>query len=101
MANAFALLFPLYAALFTRGVMRAFKSKHVVALALLCVFLLNLILVSQASMQLRHKIPLMPMFYILMGYGATSPYKEHRQFGWAVAALVVAADILVTLMQLV
>ena len=99
--NTFALAFPLYAAFFTRGVLRALKSRHVIALALLAVFIFDMILVSQASMQLRHKIPLMPLFYMIVGYGVTSPYDEHRSFGWLAAVLVVAADFLVTVLQVI
>ncbi len=101
LTNAFALAFPLYAAMFTRGILRAFKSRHVGALALLAVFIFEMVLVSQASMQLRHKIPLMPLFYILVGYGATSPYDRHRSIGWLAAVLVVAADFLVTALQVI
>ena len=101
MTNTFALVFPFYAALFTRGILRAIKSRHVVALALLAVFILDMILVSQASMQLRHKIPLMSMFYILVGYGATSPYDQHRSIGWMAAVLVVAANFVVALLQVI
>jgi hypothetical protein len=101
LTNAFALVFPLYAAMFTRGILRAFKSRHLVALALVAVFIFDMVLVSQASMQLRHKIPLMPLFYILVGYGATSPYDQHRSIGWFVAVLVVAADVIVTALQVI
>ena len=101
LTNAFALVFPFYAAMFTRGVLRAFKSGHLVALALVAVFIFDMVLVSQASMQLRHKIPLMPLFYILVGYGATSPYDQHRSIGWFVAVLVVAANFVVMLLQVI
>lgn len=99
LTNTFALAFPVYAALFTRGILRAFKSRHVGALALLAVFIFDMVLVSQASMQLRHKIPLMSLFYILVGYGATSPFDRHRSIGWLVAVLVVAANFMVALLQ--
>jgi len=101
LTNTFALAFPVYAALFTRGVLRALKSRHVGALALLAVFIFDMVLVSQASMQLRHKIPLMSLFYILVGYGATSPYDRHRSIGWMAAVLVVVANFMVALLQVI
>lgn len=101
MTNAFALAFPFYAAFFTSGVLRAFKSRHVGALALLGVLIFEMVLVSQASMQLRHKIPLMPLFYIMVGYGVSNTNARHRSIGWVAVVFVVAADVLVLFMQVI
>lgn len=100
MFNTYALAFPVYAGFFTLGVLKAFTRKHVVALFLLAILLLDLASISQASMQLRHKIPLMPIFYLLVAFGFTNRVKQHADFARLVALGVVALNVLVLILQL-
>ncbi len=97
----FPLLFPVYAAWFYRGVLRVVRSRHIGALIFLLLFLLNLSLVTQASMQLRHKIPLQSMFYVLVAAGITTPYSQDRSLGWLIALAVVLLNLVFNLMHLV
>lgn len=101
LTNVFALLFPLYAAWFYRGLMRVVRERHRGALVLVLLFVVSMSLVTQASMQMRHKIPLQPIFYILAAYGVTSPFGQDRSLGWFIALTVVAMDIVFNILPLV
>ncbi len=98
--NSFALLFPLFAAWFYRGVLRVFRTRHRGALVFMLLFLASVSLITQASMQQRHKIPLQPMFYVLTAYGVATPFKSDRSFGWLVALLVILVDLVFNALQL-
>ena len=100
LTNIFAMLFPVYAAWFYRGILRVIRSRHRGALAFLVLFLVSMSLITQASMQLRHKIPLQPMFYVLTAFGATTPYAQDRSLGWVLALMVVLVDLLFAFLHL-
>ncbi|MFT5232987.1 MAG: hypothetical protein ACI9UK_000547 [Candidatus Krumholzibacteriia bacterium] len=100
LTSIFPLLFPIYAAWFYRGVLRVVRSRHIGALIFLLLFLLNLSLITQASMQLRHKIPLQSMFYVMVAAGITTPYNQDRSIGWLVAIAVVLLNLVFNLLQL-
>jgi len=69
LANAFAVLFIYYFSYFVRGLIRAFTANNAVMLVLALIFLFDILVLSQASMQIRHKVALMPLFYVILGYG--------------------------------
>jgi hypothetical protein len=65
----FGLLMVGYAALFARGAVRAFAERRFVLIALIVGYGISLLAVSQGSMQLRHKVPLLVLFYIVTAVG--------------------------------
>jgi len=86
----YGLFFPVYAGWLYRGVARIFRARHRGALVFLILFLGNLSVLTQASMQLRHKIPLHPMLYVLVAYGVATPYHQDRSLGWLATVGVLA-----------
>ena len=56
--------------LFLRGVIRAWDTTNVLMLALVVTYCIDLSILSQASMEARHKTGLMPLMYIVVAYGA-------------------------------
>jgi len=101
LTTGFALLFPFYAAWFFRGVLRAWRTGQRVLQAMALMYIFDLTLVSQASMQMRHKIPLMALFYLLVAYGSNTPYNQDRRWGWVITVLVIVVDGGMNALQLV
>lgn len=69
LANLFSLMFIFYFAFFIRGVVRVLTSSNAIMGVLVIIFLIDVLVLSQASMQIRHKVALMPMFYVIAAYG--------------------------------
>jgi hypothetical protein len=69
LANVFGVLFIFYFAFFIRGLMRVVTAGNAVMSVLVIIFLVDVLLLSQASMQIRHKVALMPLFYVITAYG--------------------------------
>jgi len=98
MANAFAVMFMVYVAWFCRGVLRAFRERHLMMIVLILVICVDLLIVSQASMQLRHKLAIMPLFYLAVGYGATTMHRGDRSLAWLASGIVLIANIAVNVL---
>ena len=71
LANVFALLFIFYFAFFVRGLIRVLTQSNPVMTVFAVMFLIDILILSQASMQIRHKVALMPLFYVIVAYGFT------------------------------
>jgi hypothetical protein len=69
LAALFALVFILYAGFFVRGTIRAWDSGNALLLGSILTYCVDLLILSQASMQVRHKVALLPLFYIIIAYG--------------------------------
>jgi hypothetical protein len=65
----FALAFIVYVGWFVRGVMRAWDAANALLLGCILTYCVDLLILSQASMQVRHKVALLPLFYIVVAYG--------------------------------
>lgn len=98
MGNLFAALFLLYLAFFVRASVRAVREWNLPVLALGSLYLLEMAVLSQASMQIRHKVAVMPIFYILVGYGYTYSQSFGVAAGWIVS-VTYALFVLVFLMR--
>jgi hypothetical protein len=62
-------MFIAYAGFFLRGIIRAFDARNALLLGIVLTFCIDLLILSQASMQVRHKVALMPLMYIVVAYG--------------------------------
>lgn len=68
----FPILFLFYVKYFFQGIVYEFKSRKLNFIKIFfLVFLVDILLLSQLSLQLRHKTMIMPLFYILVAYGST------------------------------
>jgi len=82
----FGLLMVGYAALFARGAIRAFTERRFVLIAMIVGYGVSLLAVSQGSMQLRHKVPLLVLFYIVTAAG----FARHADKRVQTAAILLA-----------
>ena len=69
LTNLFSIMFIWYFAYLSRAIVRILQGSNSVITILLLIFLIDMLLLSQASMQIRHKVALMPLFYVILGYG--------------------------------
>lgn len=84
-----------YAALFTRGTIRAFAGRRFVLIAMIVGYGISLLAVSQGSMQLRHKVPLLVLFYVVTAVGcARHPDKRAQTAAILLAFLLGTVQIL-------
>lgn len=90
----FSVAFIVYVGLFARGVIRAWMTRHAVLLGIAAAYLLDVLLISQASMQVRHKVALMPMFYLLVAAGLGNVPSRVRTLGLLASAAVGAFTII-------
>ena len=83
LSNLFSIFFFFYASWFLRGTLRVVKDRRPGMVLVLIAFMAGVLILSQASMQLRHKTVMMPLFYLVTAAGVTSPYVSLRALGWA------------------
>ena len=93
MHAAFSIAFIAYTAYFVRGVFRAWCTNNALLFGIACAYLMDILVISQASMQVRHKVALMPMFYLVVAAGLKSAPSRVRTVSLIAAALVGAFDI--------
>ncbi|MCH9005217.1 MAG: hypothetical protein IH838_07985 [Proteobacteria bacterium] len=95
MFGIFSILFILYGGMFGRGAVRVFKERHLIMIAFLTIFLTDIIILSQMSLIIRHKMVLIPIFYIIVAYGMM--WKSQAGYGMAltVSVLVFLANLIV------
>jgi hypothetical protein len=72
MLALFGLFMIAYSAFFIKAGTQAVREMRWTLIALIVAFCICLLLVSQASMQLRHKLPLMALFYPVVAIGVAS-----------------------------
>jgi hypothetical protein len=94
MLGAYAILFIAYAGWFVRGLVRALDERNRAILALAIIFCLDLLILSQASMQIRHKVELMPLMYVIVAYGWRYRQRDAVIIGLAVSAGVALMELL-------
>ena len=75
------LLLMLYFKYFVTGFMVAFKNKDRLVKKIYYLYFFAILLISQASVQPRHKTTIMPIFYILVAYGMLHNKKGNNFFG--------------------
>ncbi|MCS3643326.1 hypothetical protein [Salinibacter ruber] len=94
----YALLFIVYFKWLVQGAIRLLQKEYLLPRMMFFAFSVLILLLSQASMQLRHKVMVMPLFYILVAYGYHRSTRFGRQLGliggFAVAVLNIAKFLL-------
>ncbi len=100
LAQLFFVLFPFYLKYLIQGISYAWKKKELsIGLTTATLFFLLLAL-SQLSLQFRHKTMVMPLFYILVGYGFYHKTKISTQIGTLAAVGVICLQVLATLWRM-
>ncbi len=89
LANLFSIMFIWYFVYFSSAMVRILKGSNSVITILAFIFLIDVLVLSQASMQIRHKIALMPLFYVILGYG----YVYRRTISVVVGSLFVSISV--------
>ena len=90
----FALVFIVYAGYFVRGAIRAWHAGNALLLGSILTYCIDLLILSQASMQVRHKVALLPLFYIIVAYGLRYHQRDAVIFGLATSLAVGAVELL-------
>lgn len=67
--NLFALLFIFYLRYFVRGCVQAVRHRNWDAICLLLSYVVIIFIISQGSIQIRHKVSSLPFLYIMVAYG--------------------------------
>jgi hypothetical protein len=75
------LLFIIYFGWLFRGVTLAFIKKNYTILKFFFILIFLVVLISQFSIQVRHKTMIMPLFYILIAFGFYSTNRTSIVFG--------------------
>lgn len=94
MVCMFAILFVGYFKYFVQGVSSAIRRNQGKVKTAVYVFLLTIAILSQASMQWRHKVMLMPLFYVIVAYGFYNGTKLEKQLGTLAGASLLALQLL-------
>jgi len=80
----FMMLF--YIVWFIRGGMYAIKKRDKDTMLLFVIYLFSILVISQMSLQIRHKVMFMPLFYVLVSYGFCFKSKIGMQLGLITSA---------------
>ena len=80
----FMILF--YIVWFIRGGIYAIKKKDEDVVLLFIIYLFSILVISQLSLQIRHKVMFMPLFYVLVSYGFCFKSKIGMQIGLIASA---------------
>jgi hypothetical protein len=87
--EAFAILFLFYFKYMVQAVLYLWKNKERGMILLAVTFFFLILIASQLSLQFRHKVMLMPFFYILVAYGYYHKTKVGESMGiWGSCCLV-------------
>jgi len=90
----FALLSIVYTGFFVRGAMRAWDTRNTLLLGSILTYCIDLLILSQASMQVRHKVALLPLFYIIVAYGLRYRQRDAVTVGLAASFAMGAIELL-------
>jgi hypothetical protein len=90
----FGILMIPYTALFARGALRAFAGRRAVLIALIVGYAVSLLAVSQGSMQIRHKVPLLVLFYVVVASGLGRADKRTQALAILMALMLGVVQIL-------
>lgn len=93
--NLFAVLFIWYSAYFARATVRVVRFGRPLVVVIFVIFVFDVLLLSQASLQLRHKVALMPLFYVILGYGYVYRPRYATLIGMFAGSSALIANILV------
>ena len=90
---AYPLLFVFYINYLARGLHYALSKKDIDLIAVAILFFGFILAVSQLSLQARHKTMIMPLMYLLVGYGYVNYTKNGKVVGTFVSIVLVIATL--------
>ena len=90
---AYPLLFVFYINYLARGLHYALSQKDINLIAVATLFFGFTLAVSQLSLQARHKTMIMPLMYLLVGYGYVNYTKNGKVVGTFVSIVLVIATL--------
>lgn len=96
----FPILFMFYFKYLIQGIMYISKNKELAMRVVAFAFFLLLLMVSQMSIQMRHKTMLMPLFYIVVAYGFYNKTKAGEISGLAGAVLLFFVQLVVNIIRI-
>lgn len=89
LSSVFAVLFVFYLKYFIQAIFKTWSNRSINWSVVILTYLTSTLALSQISIQLRHKVMLLPLFYITVAYGYHNCTKRGRIAG-ATAAFVSA-----------
>ena len=81
LVQSFFILFLFYFKYLMQAVMYIWKNEKLAMRTVTVTFFISLLILSQLSLQFRHKTMIMPLFYILVAYGFYNKTKLGEVFG--------------------
>ena len=81
LVQSFSILFLFYFKYLMQAVMYIWKNEKLAMRTVTVTFFISLLILSQLSLQFRHKTMIMPLFYILVAYGFYNKTKLGEVFG--------------------
>ncbi len=91
----FPFLFIVYFILFIQfiGLFIRMKKNSIMSLLFIS-FLISILILSQLSMQPRHKTMVMPVFYLIVGYGSQSADRKTKILGFSIIACLFVLEMI-------
>lgn len=94
--QAFSVLFLIfYVRYFINGLHYSWKFNEKKILLLIILFAISVLILSQMSLQFRHKTMIMPLFYILVAYGYYNHTRLGNQIGIIAASILLVVEMIV------
>ncbi|MCD6398391.1 MAG: hypothetical protein J7L08_00535 [Candidatus Aenigmarchaeota archaeon] len=97
----FPVLFIFYFKYLVQGIIYISQNEKLAMRVVAFVFFLLLLMVSQMSLQMRHKTMVMPLFYILVAYGFYNKTKLGEMFGIVGAFSLIFVQLVVNIIRIV
>lgn len=95
--NIFAVAFVFYFGRLVQGILKAWQDKNLSIKVITAVFFASILIISQLSLQIRHKTMLMPLLYIVVAYGYHNKNRIGTLLGKMGAVALVAIQAFVLL----
>ncbi len=96
----YSIAFIFYFKFLVQGLIRGIRGRSYIARLLVVATVLVVTILSQASMQIRHKAMLMPLIYLLVSYGYYHSSVVGRQIGWFALFGILVANLMKFLLGL-
>jgi len=97
LAQLFAVLFLFYFKYLMQAIVHIWKRRQLAISIVFIAFFLLLLMISQISLQWRHKTMLMPLFYILVAYGFYNKTKLGKILGVVGAISLIFVQLIVNI----
>lgn len=97
LTTIFGVLNIFYIRYFINSMFASFKLDNKWIRITIYTFVFLMMLISQMSMQVRHKTMFMPIYYIIVGYGMYNSTYKSRMLGYLISAALIAANIVILL----